>query len=609
MASANYQCDDLGSSAKRKRPAPRGTASYPRKRAVTACQVCRARRTKCDNLKPSCSFCIKSGATCVQSSVDLSSFDPASLKILESLDEVKALLRLEHTDNHVEAESSERTRQISATKHIGESPDHYLQVPTSEEILEWPIFRDMLHSTPSGRRLQFPVAETSRTPAVVVAMLAESPHYVNKLVDNFYLYMHVKNPITDETATRTLVSTAIVEGIDWSPTSCLALLICAVGSVSTPFGPSDSTCPGETAYTDSQALFRAAERRLGELMTSRDLIAAQCFFLAGVYMMCMLEQKKAWRFFLQALAACQELPAISSRASANTSFGRQINDSQYCRNKFDIICEANYWSAWKSEREIRCALRYPDFKLRDQEVDIYPLFFPTPPSFDESFAEREVNAWYFYLSEISLRRLASRISGEILALHRGCTSELGFLLKLADEVPIWELQIQEWVKSLPLPMSLAAPEQEDDVCRFILRGHLVNVYEMLYWNFVRSTMPVSGKLEDITASMSHDIRLLHYAGKGMEMHVDRFRVNKRGFKHRHHGTILMIQSCVRSALVLLCAAICNRNWGYESNCTIRMPQEWREGVEQVVELLGHWEGENRDLVHIRETLEQTLRQV
>lgn len=43
----------------RKRPASRGTAAYPRKRAVTACQTCRARRTKCDNLKPKCSFCLK----------------------------------------------------------------------------------------------------------------------------------------------------------------------------------------------------------------------------------------------------------------------------------------------------------------------------------------------------------------------------------------------------------------------------------------------------------------------------------------------------------------------------------------------------------------------
>ena len=56
-----------------KRPAPRGTAAYPRKRANKACQVCRARRTKCDNKKPSCSFCEKVGTQCVWAPDDLSS--------------------------------------------------------------------------------------------------------------------------------------------------------------------------------------------------------------------------------------------------------------------------------------------------------------------------------------------------------------------------------------------------------------------------------------------------------------------------------------------------------------------------------------------------------
>lgn len=36
----------------------------PRKRAVTACNICRARKTKCDNARPSCSFCATTGAQC-----------------------------------------------------------------------------------------------------------------------------------------------------------------------------------------------------------------------------------------------------------------------------------------------------------------------------------------------------------------------------------------------------------------------------------------------------------------------------------------------------------------------------------------------------------------
>jgi hypothetical protein len=64
----------METAAVRRRPAPRGTAAYPRKRANRACQVCRARRTKCDNKKPSCSFCEKVGAKCITTPTDLSSY-------------------------------------------------------------------------------------------------------------------------------------------------------------------------------------------------------------------------------------------------------------------------------------------------------------------------------------------------------------------------------------------------------------------------------------------------------------------------------------------------------------------------------------------------------
>lgn len=42
----------------------RGPMTYPRKRAVAACLRCRARKTKCDNQRPSCGFCAGVGAEC-----------------------------------------------------------------------------------------------------------------------------------------------------------------------------------------------------------------------------------------------------------------------------------------------------------------------------------------------------------------------------------------------------------------------------------------------------------------------------------------------------------------------------------------------------------------
>ena len=38
--------------------------SYPRKRAVTACELCRARKRKCNNARPRCKFCEDAGVEC-----------------------------------------------------------------------------------------------------------------------------------------------------------------------------------------------------------------------------------------------------------------------------------------------------------------------------------------------------------------------------------------------------------------------------------------------------------------------------------------------------------------------------------------------------------------
>lgn len=54
----------------RKRSNPSSRLSYPRKRAIRACQKCRVRRTKCDNVRPSCTACIDLGAECVYSEGD-----------------------------------------------------------------------------------------------------------------------------------------------------------------------------------------------------------------------------------------------------------------------------------------------------------------------------------------------------------------------------------------------------------------------------------------------------------------------------------------------------------------------------------------------------------
>jgi Fungal Zn(2)-Cys(6) binuclear cluster domain len=53
---------------------------YPRRRALQACQICRARKTKCDNERPSCGSCDALGVECSYNEAPASkylSFDSA----------------------------------------------------------------------------------------------------------------------------------------------------------------------------------------------------------------------------------------------------------------------------------------------------------------------------------------------------------------------------------------------------------------------------------------------------------------------------------------------------------------------------------------------------
>ncbi|KAF4984478.1 hypothetical protein FZEAL_326 [Fusarium zealandicum] len=85
---------DLSQDHPGKRKLPRTTLTsdprYPRKRSLRACHVCRARKTKCDNVQPTCGFCASLEIPCSYDGAekDHSSFDPASLEILRQLGQI-----------------------------------------------------------------------------------------------------------------------------------------------------------------------------------------------------------------------------------------------------------------------------------------------------------------------------------------------------------------------------------------------------------------------------------------------------------------------------------------------------------------------------------------
>ncbi|CAG7558034.1 unnamed protein product [Fusarium equiseti] len=121
--------------APRKRPRqPTSDPKYPRKRSVKACHVCRARKTKCDNVQPTCGFCASLNIPCSYDNTekDHSQFDPASLEILRQLGQIITS----------QDELTQTVRAIAAQSHAGFSVpqnhcDATLQTQNRTVPTEW----------------------------------------------------------------------------------------------------------------------------------------------------------------------------------------------------------------------------------------------------------------------------------------------------------------------------------------------------------------------------------------------------------------------------------------------------------------------------------------
>lgn len=216
--------------------------------------------------------------------------------------------------------------------------------------------------------------------------------------------------------------------------------------------------------------------------------------------------------------------------------------------------------------------------------------------------------WYFYLAEIALRRLANQILGDFLPYSSA--NSICDLAKPAIRLPDFESQAEQWYLIYELSAfvpqlvndsgmfrsKLLPPEvdiqtgHDKDILRFILKGHLHNCYEAMYWPFT---------VHAINYAETRDRSLDHLVSKGLQVCVDRIWVNVPGFKHRHHGTWGMMRACTRSALVLIAAKRC-------SKLDAMLCGGWEEAVQQVIGLLDFWRGECGDAKNRRDILQAAL---
>jgi len=260
-------------------PHGRSATSYNRRRANNACLVCRSRKTKCDNQRPRCGFCVSNGGNCRYVDSDPSQLDRSTLTILDRInqletsliihidstlkdkafspnnDQLPGKLRDVHscayqTQGHLANSSPNESsltgsvnwRSPAVSEMVQNKPGSPVSVPSDdappsaevllrasdmsiESILKWSIFSEAApHLVPA---LDIPLIEVVGRPnpnnidQPSSTLPDLSPDTINRLVQNFLNNNHIKNPVLDVKALWADAREFAESGPQWDARSCL----------------------------------------------------------------------------------------------------------------------------------------------------------------------------------------------------------------------------------------------------------------------------------------------------------------------------------------------------------------------------------------------------
>lgn len=278
-----------------------------RKRAATACQFCRLRKTKCDTERPACGYCVYHRAKCIYD--DQNEHDPPAVDnmpeymvqlgetILLSLGEVKQLLSQPRDEPlpHRQPQQPEQQPQqpccrdfLTNTPHVADNrrsssssnPLAHPRQPVSskwiyaftrcETMLRWPVFKGLIDEKDAeiesflfevgGDSENFPAPggspSSSRSLLDVPAPIARPAGAIDEnafvpLCRKFLVHVYPRNPILDKSALISYAKSAAANGLQWNASSCLVLLACALASFTTAWEPPISSSPSTDQNIDA----------------------------------------------------------------------------------------------------------------------------------------------------------------------------------------------------------------------------------------------------------------------------------------------------------------------------------------------------------------------
>ncbi|PVH79103.1 hypothetical protein DL98DRAFT_461561 [Cadophora sp. DSE1049] len=577
--------------------------SFPRKRAVTACDTCRWKKTKCGNERPICASCAKNNQPCsYDPRLDHASFDPASLLILDKL--TQALQKLNEIDQEVKGKNFRVVDDLRSTTVAGTttspsagacnnatplsiSPSDCLEVPTAfgstEAMLTWPIFNGRLsHNFLSQELLIGSLPSGHGEHRDPLKWSQRWNHGINEedipaLVERFLQLVHSKNPVFHTRQIREAARYVSEHGIGWDASSCVVLLACALGAVARPFNPSleIGLLSGRTSLHDtsdllqtSDVFYQVARKRIGLLDPS--IMASQCYMLSGIYLMYTLHPLEAWLAFHQAGST------YSLYLKGQAALQERRNNMERSPLQSERQLEQRlYWTILKSECEIRVQLDLPQSDLCNLD---YPFPFPSPStplspaeSPEDQMHEQgstsaastssqshvlvstsgcqsaEEQSWFYYLSEIGLRRIENCVLNTFYKEdhQHWVQMDLACMTTAAREI---EAQTETWHTFLPFSIRFDGPDDASDELRHMTKGRILLIRRLLYRPFLYYAIHATHQ-EQIPWDLASALQ-----GFVQKSLATCLTCNTgTAITHRHHGTWYDLRESITAALMLLAA--------------------------------------------------------
>ncbi|KAF4967059.1 hypothetical protein FSARC_5350 [Fusarium sarcochroum] len=632
--------------------APFLRADFQRKRATTACHLCRTRKTKCDNQRPSCTKCRELGANCVYHDNP----NPAN-QIMDRLDYLIQLVESDRSsstgnpmitspqenilDQEVPLASSNfslnfQDQDISwdteDTNAVREDLARFNEAQFSsqtrlhfcEDMLEWPIFQGRYDRTRIEALIFDPTLDwqhPNETSALVeepddAARLSYQDPRANlgvgrgvreedvmQLVDSFLLNVHIKNPILDPAFLQRIAKSVAATGFGWEAQSCLVLIACALGAIASPFihmktradagilQDPDNSLSNTPGYSTAELYYTSSRKRMGLLTNT--LLATECFFLAGVYEMYSLRPLQASISFNRACVAFQTLTHMKPKAYNIENQSAEARASRL------------YWSCLKSEHEMSMEFRIPSSGVARLN---YTSSFPPPPataftgdSFQHSglvqpgsaihIQESLDRGWYYYLADIAARRLLQRVT-DSLYTENDVGWDLAPLPHLTQTAAELERQLDQWYRTLPGVISFDADVAAEDELAYHLQARAFEIKERIYRPFlfriIHQPLEESGRAALQSFVENHALICIKI-------------IQQWDIRHRHHGTWLMLRQSFTSALLLLIAQ--------KAGLLESLRTECEHSVNLSISTLRYWEAEAPDLKASRQILEDIIEQL